>query len=250
VLGSEGSVVPHFARQIAAGGPVTVTHPEVRRYFMTIPEASQLVLEASSLPEAAGRIAILEMGEQVRILELAEQMIQLAGRVPHDEIAISFTGLRTGEKLEEELVGPGETTAETSAAKIRLVERSASTRGDLARRLRQLVALATRGDEASLLRALAALAPEYRPELGPPSHAVSYELRLHERDGAAVAPVANGNGNGHSNGHGNGNGHSNGHSNGNGRATKPRRARPSAQRPSHEPLTATSAVGASARLGA
>ena len=165
VLGSEGSVVPRFAQQLAAGGPLTVTHPEVRRYFMTIPEAVQLVLQASVLDEAAGRIALLEMGTQVRILELAEQMIHLAGRVPYEDVDIVFTGLRPGEKLEEELVAPGESTTATSISKIQLVERPAPESGDLARRLRQITALAARGDEAALVRALASLAPEYQPEL-------------------------------------------------------------------------------------
>jgi FlaA1/EpsC-like NDP-sugar epimerase len=164
VLGSEGSVVPRFSRQLAEGGPITVTHPEVRRYFMTIPEAVHLVLQASSLPEAAGRIALLDMGTQVRILDLAEQMIHLSGRVPYEDIDIVFTGLRPGEKLEEELVGPGESTTATSLPEIQLVERSADASTDLARRLRQVTALAARCDEPSLIRALASLAPEYEPE--------------------------------------------------------------------------------------
>jgi FlaA1/EpsC-like NDP-sugar epimerase len=168
VLGSDGSVVPLFHRQIDAGGPVTVTHPEVRRYFMTIPEAVQLVLMATALPEAAGRISLLEMGSQVRVLDLAEQLIRLAGLRPHEDIEIVYTGLRPGEKLEEELLAPEETAVPTSVDKIRLVERNGHQGALLAKRLRNLVRVAVRRDEASLLRVLATLAPEYHPPVPEP----------------------------------------------------------------------------------
>ena len=192
VLNSDGSVLPLFRRQLAAGGPLTVTHPEVRRYFMTIPEAVQLVLQATALPEAAGRIALLEMGTQVRIVDLAEQLIRLAGLIPHKDVDIVFTGLRPGEKLEEELFGPDEQVVETSVDKIRLVERTSLPAEGLARRLRRLIQVAAGHDEVALRRVLSALAPEYQPP-------------LHEFVLAAI----NGNGNGHGNGNGNGNG--NGH---------------------------------------
>jgi len=117
VLGSSGSVVPIFQKQIAAGGPVTVTHPDMRRYFMTIPEASQLVLQAGAIGQG-GEIFVLDMGRPVRILDLAEEMIRLAGKTPHDEIAIEFTGMRAGEKLFEELAADGELTRPTSHPKI------------------------------------------------------------------------------------------------------------------------------------
>ncbi|HHV55875.1 MAG TPA: polysaccharide biosynthesis protein [Firmicutes bacterium] len=112
VLGSRGSVIPIFKRQIAAGGPVTVTHPEMKRYFMTIPEAVQLVLQAGAIGEG-GEIYLLRMGQPIRILDLAREMIRLSGLEPDVDIKIEFTGIRPGERLFEELHTEGETVEPT-----------------------------------------------------------------------------------------------------------------------------------------
>lgn len=119
VLGSNGSVIPRFREQIKRGGPVTVTHPEVIRYFMTIPEATQLVLQAGSMGEH-GEIFLLDMGEPVRILSLAEEMIRLSGYTPYKDINIEFSGLRPGEKLYEELLLNAEGIKKTHHPKIRI----------------------------------------------------------------------------------------------------------------------------------
>lgn len=117
VLGSNGSVIPLFKRQMAEGGPIRVTHPEITRYFMTIPEAAQLVLQAGSIAKG-GEIFVLDMGEPVKIIELAERLISLAGLVPYVDIPIEFTGLRPGEKLYEELLMSEEGLKSTSHKKI------------------------------------------------------------------------------------------------------------------------------------
>jgi FlaA1/EpsC-like NDP-sugar epimerase len=117
VLGSNGSVIPHFKNQIEKGGPVTVTHPEIIRYFMTIPEACMLVLEAGSMADG-GEIFIFDMGSPVKIVNLARKMIRLAGYIPEVDIKIEFTGLRPGEKLYEELLNHKETTQATYHPKI------------------------------------------------------------------------------------------------------------------------------------
>ncbi len=164
VLGSDGSVLPLFNKQLAAGGPLTVTHPEVKRYFMTIPEAVQLVLAAATLSEAARRVTILEMGRQVRILDLAEQLIRLSGFVPYQDIHIKFVGLRRGEKLREELVAAGERTVPTSVEKIRLIERDDGDGVLLGRDLRQLLAVAASSNHRDVVRTLGTIVPEYRPD--------------------------------------------------------------------------------------
>jgi FlaA1/EpsC-like NDP-sugar epimerase len=118
VLASSGSVVPIFRRQIAAGGPVTVTDPRMTRYFMTIPEAVQLVIRAGSLSEGSGEVFVLEMGDPIKIIDLAETMIRLSGFEPGRDIAIEVVGARAGEKFHEDLFNPFEQPLPTPAQKI------------------------------------------------------------------------------------------------------------------------------------
>jgi FlaA1/EpsC-like NDP-sugar epimerase len=165
VLASKGSVIPLFERQLAAGGPLTVTHPLATRYFMTIREAAQLVLQAGSLPETAGAIAMLEMGEPVRILELAEKLIRFSGRVPGRDVPIVFTGLRPGEKLAEEQMSSLESTIPTSAGKIRISETVENSGPELVQKLSRLFAFLDAGDSQGLLAMLCELVPECLPPL-------------------------------------------------------------------------------------
>lgn len=163
VLGSEGSVIPLFKKQLAAGGPLTVTHPEVRRYFMSIPEAVQLVLQAAVLPDAARRITMLEMGEPIRILDLAEQLIRLSGFVPYRDVRIVFTGLRPGEKLFEELTTLLESSAPTLVEKIRIVQTDGGDGAGLQLGMARLVREVAQGHQHGILRELKRLVPEYAP---------------------------------------------------------------------------------------
>jgi FlaA1/EpsC-like NDP-sugar epimerase len=165
VLASKGSVIPLFERQLAAGGPITVTHPEVQRYFMTIPEAAQLVLQAGSLPETAGAIAMLEMGEPVRILDLAEKLIRFSGRVPGRDVQIVFTGLRPGEKLTEEQISTLEATVPTSTEKIRISQTAETAGPELVQKLSRLLAFLEAGEREGILAMLCELVPECVPPL-------------------------------------------------------------------------------------
>jgi FlaA1/EpsC-like NDP-sugar epimerase len=163
VLGSDGSVIPLFKKQLAAGGPLTVTDPGVTRYFMSIPEAVQLVLQAAALPEAAGRIAMLDMGEPIRILDLAEQLIRLSGYVPYRDVEIVFTGLRPGEKLTEELISPEEMGEPTAVEKIRVVRTNGLDGATLELGASRLLAALDCGTAAPLVHELRSLVPEYGP---------------------------------------------------------------------------------------
>jgi FlaA1/EpsC-like NDP-sugar epimerase len=162
VLGSNGSVIPRFRRQIAAGGPVTVTHPDMRRYFMTIAEAAQLVLQAAALG-TGGEVFVLDMGEPVRILDLARKMILLSGLAPDADIRIEFSGIRPGEKLCEELSAYEEDTLPTRHSQIRVFSGSGVQREALSRCLEDLRdAVAARDREGAVL-GLQELIPEYDP---------------------------------------------------------------------------------------
>jgi len=159
VLGSRGSVVPLFKEQIAAGGPVTVTDPEMKRYFMTIPEASQLVLQAGSMG-TGGEVFVLDMGEPVKILDLAQNMIRLSGLEPDIDIPIVFTGLRPGEKLFEELMSAEEGTKSTMHKKIF----RANLRCEDPDKLRgQLVELIAMRNEIQIIEFLQVIVPNYTP---------------------------------------------------------------------------------------
>jgi FlaA1/EpsC-like NDP-sugar epimerase len=187
VLGSTGSVVPLFQRQLAAGGPLTVTDPEVTRFFMTVREAVELVLQASALPsdsgasdsgapesqapDARGKIFVLDMGEPVKIVDLARQMIRLAGLRPGRDIGIEFIGLRPGEKLHEELFHPAEPLIPTGNPAIRLAAPRTADYAMLARSIDELEENARARREERLLQLLARLVPEYRRTTSGPSTA-------------------------------------------------------------------------------
>ncbi len=156
VLNSAGSVVPIFRRQIERGGPVTVTHPEMTRFFMTIPEAVALVVQAGSIG-GRGEIFVLDMGEPISILELARSMIRLSGKEPDKEIAIDFVGARPGEKLHEELWGKGEVVTDTTHDKIKRASRPSIDGAWLEDELGDLERLVEDGDTLELVTRLAAI---------------------------------------------------------------------------------------------
>jgi FlaA1/EpsC-like NDP-sugar epimerase len=171
VLDSAGSVVPLFREQIYAGGPVTVTHPEITRYFMTIPESCQLILQAAVLGKG-GEIFALDMGEPVKIAYLAEQMIRLAGKQPGRDIEIVFSGLRAGEKLFEELFHELENYQATAHAKIFLAQPRSMSWDLLSQLLQQAQQAVADYDEAALRRILDQLLPEFAPYVASPDPVV------------------------------------------------------------------------------
>ena len=163
VLGSSGSVIPLFKRQIEMGGPVTVTHPEITRYFMSIEEAAQLILQAGAMGQGR-EIFILKMGEPIKIVDMARDLIKLAGRDPDTEIEIIYTGLRPGEKLYEELITEGEGIVDTHHEKIMVLQGNGVTCAEIFDGLKQLHVQAKAHDSHGIKATLHQLIPEYTPE--------------------------------------------------------------------------------------
>jgi FlaA1/EpsC-like NDP-sugar epimerase len=162
VIGSSGSVIPLFKGQIEKGGPVTVTHPEVTRYFMTIPEAAQLILQAGGMGEG-GEIFILDMGSPVKILDMARDLIRLSGFEPDEDIEIRFIGLRPGEKLYEELITEGEGISPTSHEKISVLRKPPCDFNWLKTKIDELTVLAEKQDAVGIKKKLKEILPEYEP---------------------------------------------------------------------------------------
>jgi FlaA1/EpsC-like NDP-sugar epimerase len=181
VLNSVGSVIPLFKRQIEKGGPITVTHPEIYRYFMTIPESVQLIMQAGAMGQG-GEIFILDMGEPVRIVDLARDMISLSGLDPDKDIRIEFTGLRPGEKLFEELLTSGEEIKSTLHEKIKVAGSESVNWSLLLDKVDGLLGSLTNGFSPEVLHKIKEIVPEYQPENGGPNRApqtirnLSYEI--------------------------------------------------------------------------
>src|ERR1035441_1738463 len=182
VLGSNGSVIPIFKRQIAAGGPVTVTHPEMRRFFMTIPEACQLVLQASAIGKG-GQICVLDMGHPVKIVDLARNLILLSGLKPDEDIRIEFTGMRPGEKLYEELSTLLEDTIPTVHEKVRIFVGNGMPESDMLTWLDSLRDICEARDTGRLVVALKEIVQDYNPS----THRLKRVIKFHdEPDHAAI----------------------------------------------------------------
>jgi FlaA1/EpsC-like NDP-sugar epimerase len=180
VLGSSGSVVPLFRAQIAAGGPITVTHPEMRRFFMTIREAAQLVLEAGAMG-SGGEIFVLDMGEPVRIVDLARKLVLLSGLRPDVDIPIVFSKPRPGEKMYEEISSMEENTAPTPHAQIRVFTGAHRAGESVARALEELRTALEARDAGGVVTCLQELVPDYNPS----SMVLGQALRRHVFQAAA-----------------------------------------------------------------
>lgn len=163
VLGSNGSVIPRFKAQIEKGGPITVTHPEITRYFMTIPEACRLVLEAGCMGEG-GEIFVFDMGKSVKIVDLAKKMIQLAGLVPNQDIRIEYSGLRPGEKLYEELLNDNENTMPTHHSKIMIGKVREYEFDEIQNQIYNLIDSARRSEDMQVVRLMKELVKEYKSQ--------------------------------------------------------------------------------------
>ncbi len=161
VLGSNGSVIPHFRKQIEAGGPVTVTHPDINRFFMTIPEACRLVMEAATMSNG-NEIFVFEMGKPVKIVDLATRMIKLAGLVPDKDIKIEFSGLRPGEKLYEEVLSNEENTIPTDHKKIKIAKVREYDYDVVTAKFNELIEIAISGDVMDSVRHMKQLVPEFK----------------------------------------------------------------------------------------
>ena len=189
VLGSDGSVIPLFQRQIARGGPITVTHPETRRYFMTIPEAVRLVLQAGAIGKG-GEVLLLDMGEQVRIVDLARQLIRMSGLREGEDIEIRYTGLRPGEKLYEELHSDAERMRMTRHERILAWDLDTQDEAVVRRDVAELEALAQEGNPDAVRRQLRRIVPEYNEPVHDPFEPVTVipETPIVELPGSRVAP--------------------------------------------------------------
>lgn len=161
VLGSNGSVVPLFTKQIAEGGPVTITHQDIIRYFMTIPEACQLVLEAGAMGNG-GEIYIFDMGKPVKIIDLAKKMIKLAGFIPDKEIKIKIVGLRPGEKLYEELLNDTSKTLPTYHNKIMIAQEIQDEYENLHTEIDELIGIADFYDNDDIVSKMKKIVPEFK----------------------------------------------------------------------------------------